>query len=210
MLLDKLKGIMVENDVLEIFGESGTGKTTFCRVLVEEAMGAKKKILYIDTEKNMAKPLTGLDYVYIPDFKLVYKAIQELKDGYDLIILDSIGLPILGEFASLGLNERGNILLQAEAIAYKLKKYSQKNDALIVVTTQPESKFGKDKGHVLRPFGDKSMYFYKEVWKTDMVYSQANGTSCIVKAFRSRVFGRGKQLFRINIGDAGVQVDEIK
>lgn len=188
---------MYGNDTIEIFGDSGSGKTTFAREVV--ARYKDRKALYIDTERNILSNLDNCEYQYIPDFKQLFDYIMNLKDGYKLIVVDSLGLPILGEFASLSLQERGDVLLKAQAISYALKKYSYKNNALIIVTNQPESEFAKEKGHILRPFGDKSIYFFKEVWKTELQYSTPSKTVCLVKAFRSRFHGRDKPLYRITI-----------
>jgi len=193
-------------DTLEIFGESGTGKTTFCKQVVESFDG---KALYIDTEKNLLKAPEKCDYTYISDFKQLFQFIVNLKDGYKLVVLDSLGLPILGEFASMSLNERGDVLLKAQAISYELKKYSQRNKALVIVTNQPESEFAKEKGHILRPFGDKSIYFFKEVWKTSMQFSTPSKTVCNVKAFRSRQFGRDTLLYKIIISKDGRRIENV-
>lgn len=191
-------------DTIEIFGESGTGKTTIAKILCEKFAGANIK--YIDTERNIISEPEGVDYTYIPDFGEIYKAIQTLKDGYKLVILDSIGLPVLGEFATMDLREKGNSLLKAQSICYLLKKYSYKNKALVVVTNQPESEFNKSREHVLRPFGDKSIYFFKEVWKTDKLSSSPQATACVCRAFRSRMYGLGTELFRVKIDSEGAKI----
>jgi len=199
------------HDTLEVFGESGTGKTTFCLEILNSVKG--KKSIYIDTEKNILSKLSvpsETEYIYVSDFKELYRFILSLKDGYKLVILDSLGLPILGEFATLNLNERGDVLLKAQAISYELKKYSQRNEALVIVTNQPESEFAKEKGHILRPFGDKSIYFFKEVWKTSLQFSTPNKTVCSVKSFRSRSYGRGKPLFKIIISDEGRKIEDVR
>jgi GTPase SAR1 family protein len=195
------------NDTIEVFGESGTGKTTFVKAVLEHY--SDRKSIYIDTERNLLDKLKNGEYKYIPDFKELFNFIMHLPDGYQLVVLDSIGLPILGEFATMGLNERGDVLLKAQAICYSLKVYSHKNNALILITNQPESEFAKEKGHVCRPFGDKSIYFFKEVWKTFTRMTIPSRTICDVKAFRSRFYGRDKPIFQITIADAGVEVKPV-
>lgn len=193
-------------DIIELFGESGTCKTTFCMEVIKDALTDKKKVLFIDTEKNIVSQPDGINLQYFPSFNDVYKYISALPKGYDLVILDSLGLPILGEFARLGTKERGDILLKAEAIAYYLKKYSYDNKALVLVTNQPTSAFNKGKDAILTPFGDKSIYFFKEVWKTQALSSAPERTACSVSAFRSRRNGRGKRLFTVVVNNDGVEV----
>lgn len=189
-------------DTLEVFGESGTGKTSFCLEILKNHTG---KAVYIDTERNLLKAPENCTYHYVPDFREVYKLISTLPDGYSLVILDSLGLPILGQFATMGVKERGDVLLQAQSVSYLLKKYSFKNKALVIVTNQPESEFNKEKGHILRPFGDKSIYFFKEVWKTEQTFSTPGKTVCTVNAFRSRSCGRGKPLYRLEFDNSGTK-----
>jgi len=191
-------------DTLEIFGESGTGKTTFALHILKNWKDGKA--IYIDSEKNLLKAPENADYVYLSNFSDLYDFVMSLKDGYKLVILDSIGLPILGEFATLPLNQRGDILLKAQAMSYNLKRYAQRNNALVIVLNQPESEFAKEKGHVLRPFGDKSIYFFKEVWRTSLAYSTPQKTVCNVKAFRSRKYGRDTPLYQIIISKDKTEV----
>jgi RecA/RadA recombinase len=208
MITESVLKITGEPDLIEIFGDSGSAKTSFCIELVKEAIKSGKKVKYIDTEKNLKGKLEGADYEYNPDFSTIFKIVQNLKPGYDLVILDSLGLPILGEFATVSLKEKGNFLLQAQAMSYMLKKYACNNKCMIFVTNQPESEFNKDRDHVLRPFGDKSIYFYKEVWKTEKVFSTPDVTTCVVNAFRSRNYGQGYRLFNIKIAKDATTITE--
>jgi len=207
MILDEVKKIVPNPDLIMIFGPSGTGKSTFATSILKQISKEKKiKALYIDSERNLIENPTYCDYLYTPSFDDMYKAILNLKPGYDVVVVDSLGLPILGEFATLRLDQRGDVLLKAQSISYKLKKYSKENNCYVFVLNQPESEFAKGPNHVLRPFGDKSIFFYKEVWKTRLSYSMPDKTGCIIEAFRSRRFGREKTLFTLAISDKGVEI----
>jgi len=195
------------NDTIELFGDTGTGKTTFVLKVLEELPAEKK--LYIDTERNLLKEPEFAEYKYIPDFQELYHYIMHLPDGYKAVVIDSVGLPILGEFATMRLDEKGQILLKMEAISYALKRYSYKNDAVVIVTNQPESEFGKEKGHILRPFGDKSKYYYKEIWKSELMYSSPTKTVCNIKSFRSRFFGRDAPLYRLTVTSNDVKLERL-
>lgn len=198
---------MCGKDCIELFGDSGTGKTTFALEMLKKANFEKK--LYIDTERNLLKEPDFAEYKYIPSFKELYSYVLSLPDGYQFIVLDSIGLPILGEWATLKLDKKGDILSKTHAISYFLKNYSYRNNAVILVINQPESEFAKDKGHILRPFGDKSIYYYKEVWKSELLYSTPTKTVCQIKAFRSRAYGRGALLYKITIDKNGAVIESI-
>lgn len=195
-------------DIIEVFGESGTCKTTFALEAARDAIKKGVKVLFIDTEKNIVNKPDGVDLVYFPSFIEAYKYILTIPRGYGLVILDSMGLPILGEFANMDMKSRGEVLLKAQSVSYALKKYSNENKAVVIVTNQPVSEFNKGKDAVLTPFGDKSIYFYKEVWSSESLSSTPDRTSCAIKAFRSRTAGRGKRIFKLEVTNAGVEVSE--
>lgn len=194
------------NDSLMVFGDTGSSKTTFCMKIIGEAKLAGKKVLMIDTERNLLKSPEGIDYEYIADFNQVYSYIRNLKPGYELVVLDSIGAPVLGVFAQLDAKERGTALLKAEGIGYMLKRYSKSNNALVIVTNQPESKYMKPMSHVCRWFGDKLGYFEKEIWCSEILSTEKGRTVCAIKTFRSRFAGRGARLYKLVVTDNGVEV----
>jgi len=223
LLYEKIKGL-VGYDTIEIFGESGTGKTTFALEIIKSFLENKKKVLLIDTEKNMLSPPPNIDYEYKPSFDEMYsyiintdtkltgltdninKAIA-LKKKYDLIVLDSLGLTVLGKFSLMDMKNRGEILLACEAISQVLKCYCHKNKAIALVTNQPVSDFGKSIYHIPYPFGDKSAYFYKEIWKTRTVHTGQDYTEVIIESFRSRKYGRKTPLFGMMINSKGTRVE---
>lgn len=197
-LYDEVKQI-VGADILEIFGDSGSGKSSFARVLVDECIAAGKKVYYIDSERNIKEPPSGIGYEYVASLDSMYNTIMMVPREQDLVILDSLGLPILGEFASMDMRGRGAALLKAEAICYKLKQYTWQNtNALTLVLNQPESQFGKEPDYIRQPFCDKHVYFIKEIWVSKMFDRSSTSTICQIFAFRSRIFPN-KLLYTINI-----------
>jgi DNA replication protein DnaC len=44
-------------DVLEIFGDTGTGKTAFVKKVAHDAAEAGKNVFYLDTERNLTKKI---------------------------------------------------------------------------------------------------------------------------------------------------------
>ena len=197
----------VGNDILEVFGGSGSGKTTFALEVIRTARELGKKVFYIDTERNIKEPLPPEEYAYISSFNDLHRfALQSLPKA-DLIILDSIGVTALGEYASLDMKQRGEALMRVQSIFYKLKQWTQRNNALAIVLNQPVSDFNKGEGVILGPFGDKGIYYCKEVWKSIMVGSTPEKTVCMIESFRSRLNGRGKRLFKLDISGQGVKIE---
>jgi len=199
----------VDNDVLEVFGDTGSGKTAFVKRVAYEASEAGKKVFYLDTERNLTKKdrdlLKKCTYKYTPVINEIDDIVQHLPAG-DVVILDSIGFPVLTTFARMNMKQKGDALLKLIAIFGSLKEWAYKNNGIVLVTNQPESEFNKAPNHVLRPFGDKSQFAAKEIWETIKESSNPDLTKSSIKAFRSRSVGRGTSIAKMNINNAGVEV----
>lgn len=200
MILAKVKEV-VGNDLLQIFGPSGSGKSTFAYYIAEEAVELGLKVVYIDTERNLDIKDSTIEYYYIPDFDDVIEFCRRLPKA-DLYILDSLGFPAVSKLATVGMKEKGDIFLNCINLTHIFKIATQKNKALAIVINQPVSEFArKESEDDLPPFGEKSIYGYKEIWRTYLIRANVNETLCSIKAWRSRKFGRGKELFRVRISN---------
>jgi DNA replication protein DnaC len=199
----------VGNDVLEVFGDTGTGKSKFVQEIAREAIASGKSVFFLDTEANLTKAdiasMKGCQYKYTPVLAEIATIISNLPK-VDVVILDSIGFPVLTTYARLTTNQKGNALLELIAIFGDLKTWAYKNNGVAVVTNQPESEFNKDKNHVLRPFGDKSQFAAKEIWKTEFTQRTPTLTKSKVIAFRSRSVGQKTRIADIEITASGVEV----
>ena len=199
----------VGNDVLQVFGETGSGKSKFGLEAAREAIAAGKKVYYLDTERNLTvddiNSLKGCQYKYTPVLDEIDKIVQNLP-AVDVVILDSIGFPVLTTYARLSVKQKGDALLKLIAIFGDLKTWAYKHNGIAIVTNQPESDFNKPPGHVARPFGDKSQFAAKEIWKTKIESRSQNQTNISLTAFRSRSVGFGTKIASMNISDAGVVI----
>ena len=201
------------HDVVEVFGPSGSGKTTTALLIAKEALSEGKKVIYIDTEMNLDEKMVeklragGLEYYYMTSDAEIFNFLQN-EPKADVYILDSLGMPILRRFARANAKERGEMLLRAIAISGTLKELSKKNHALVLITNQPESEFGKAGANemTLAPFGDKHVFDVKEIWRSKIVARGVSSTVISVFAWRSRKFGYGKEIFRLAITDRGVKL----
>lgn len=212
----KLLGILydlIEDDLLQIFGHTGTGKTSIAMKAATEARELKKSVIYIDTEHNITKKQAdsikklGIVYEYIPKFDNLYSFIKRLPK-YDVVVVDSLGLPVLSLFAEANMKEKGNALMKMIAISSFLKNYANENHSLVIVLNQPESDMNKDPNTERKPFGDKSSYCYKEIISSKFAKlgRTEKKTTIVVKAFRSRSCGMGTKLFTVEITGNGVKV----
>ena len=199
----------VGDDVLEVFGDTGTGKSKFALTVAQEAIAAGKKVFYLDTERNLTeddiKSLGGGEYKYTPLLAEIAKIARALP-AVDVVIMDSIGFPVLTTYARLSVKQKGDALLELIAIFGDLKAWAYKNNGVAVVTNQPESEFNKAPGHVLRPFGDKSQFAAKEIWKTEITSRSPAATKCKIAAFRSRSVGHTFKIADMEITGDGVKI----
>lgn len=217
-------------DLIQVFGPTGSGKTEFCiKVAQSAAEDENKDVLFIDTERNLSnnERIENTDYVYVPDFQDLYAFVSgnsnklsddpfgenttgsnSLQDGYDMIVLDSMGFPALMAYDEYSIEDNADQFKVFQMIQYmsgELKKYAQKNNSLVISTNQPKSELSESGGE--DPFGDKSLFAFKELWRTKLKNTSEVKTTCIVSAHRSRQSGKGKKLFELIIQDSGTTVN---
>lgn len=229
-LFNKTMDLCGGADLMQVFGPSGSGKSTYAfEVLKSAVKGTDKKALVIDTERNVLDldSIEGADYVYLPEWHDLYSYIvghssklsedsfgqnttnsKTIPDGYDVVLLDSIGFPALVQYGEYRVADDGDqfkVFNELQVITGKLKQYSQRNDALCIVTNQPKSDLSDSNDPA--PFGDKSIFGFKEVWKTDKVSSSEVKTKCDINAFRSRRRGKGSTVFTVEVDDEGATVE---
>ncbi len=199
---------LVGDDILELFGDTGTGKSKFVHALALEAITAGKKVYFLDTERNLSREdvkALGDCYHYTPLFAEIKELVLKKLPKCDMVVIDSVGLPILTRFATYSMKERGNALLDLIAVVGRLKEWAYENSALAVITNQPESEFGKQEGDIRKPFGDKACFAAKEIWLTRKL--KASGmTRCSIESFRSRSMKSGLNILQLEITDSGTKI----
>jgi RecA/RadA recombinase len=212
---------LVEDDLVQFFGKTGTCKTSIAIQAAIEARKEGKSVYYLDTEKNISRSKreamkkTGIIYMpYSPssgefrtvnDLIALYDFIKKIQ-RVDLLVIDSLGLPILSVFCDGNQKDQGLALQKMIIISKYLKSYANKNKSLVIVINQPESDMNKDPKTERRSFGDKSEFFYKELLKTVFVSKSPEETVVVVKTYRSRDYGQGYKLFTIGVTDDGMKV----
>lgn len=209
-LIDTIKKY-VGNDVLEIFGDTGSGKSKFALEIAREAISAGLKVFYLDSERNLTDEdvkMLGNGYKYTPVLKEIDDTIRKLP-AVDVVVIDSIGFPILTAYARYNMKQKGDALLTMIAMFGDLKQWAYRNNGLVVVVNQPESTFNKEAGHILRPFGDKSQFAAKEIWWLKMVKradkTPDHHTEILITSFRGRTLGYGDKLYTMNIRHDGIE-----
>ena len=195
-----------EADILEVFGDSGSCKTKLMVLIALEGKRDGKKVRFVDTERNLRKAeiaALGDSYQYLPGISDLNGFCKKLPTDPDIIIIDSIGYPILTEFSKMSANQKGSALMQLIAWFGDLKDWAINNNKLVIVTNQPDSDFAKEAGYINRPFGDKARFAAKEIWEMKRLGMQQGVTKSAIRTFRSRIKGYGLDVAQIEINDNG-------
>ena len=105
------------SSLIEIFGDTGTGKTTFAIEVCKSAIASGKKVFWINADKKILnKPQCG--FAHLPNFRKMedfFKSNFKSVENQDLIIWDSLGLYGLAEFSKYDTQHlRGKVLLKLE------------------------------------------------------------------------------------------------
>jgi hypothetical protein len=199
-------------DIIEVFGATGSLKTFIAYNWIISHAKEGKKCFYIDTERNMTKSQrekmkkANVGYACIINFnKLVDFVKNKLPKDYDYIVLDSVGLPALGNYAISSMKGKGDVLLNVQAMLYILKDYAVQNNCYVLVTNQPTSEMNKSeyinyngkRFIATNPFGDKGSFFVKEIYRTVLIQQTQNKTVVDVVAWRSREVGKLTRICRV-------------
>jgi hypothetical protein len=203
------------HDLCEVIGETGTMKTIGLFAMAMAAAKEGKRVLYLDTENNCgpegAEELkaAGVMYHYTPVLseidKIIMKDIAGRKD--DLIIIDSVGMPILRQYATLGQKQRGDALLMLIAWFGRLKEITFQNKSVAFVSNQQASEFGKtdpkERGDYRMGFGDKANYIPGCILLAKKSVDAPGGSKASWNVWRVRRKGWGVKVFNITASDAG-------
>ncbi len=202
-------------DLMEVFGETGTMKSQGMVALAKQCAEAGRKVYYLDTENNISPPDVemlrnlGVNYHYTP----VLKEIDEIFDKNipaikaDVIIVDSVGMPVLRKFSAMSAHDRGSALLDIIKWLGVLKEWTYLNKSIAFVTNQPQSEFGKsssqEKGDHRMPFGDKSNFIPGALLLSKKSLDSPQGSKAAFQVFRLRSHAWGEKIFEVTVDKNG-------
>lgn len=237
LIITSLKKLLdlFDSDVFEIFGDTGNGKTIFCQAISEEAVQAGASVVYIDTEKNVGRKAKarlsrlkgykelkfnstdgiksqlggpGFYYLYTPKLSELSTITRNLPDA-DLVIIDSLGMPVLVKYSRMKQNEQGHVLQEMIAIKGDLKEWAYRSNGLAIDINQPVSDMNKTPQQIkegLYPFGDKSGFATKSVLRFWKLKDEEGMTLVEGKIHKSRDFGRNTKIIDMKITNDGVEI----
>ena len=205
-------------DLMEVFGETGTMKSQGMVALAKQCAEAGRKVYYLDTENNISPSdvemlrKLGVNYHYTP----VLKEIDEIFDKNipaikaDVIIVDSVGMPVLRKFSAMSAHDRGSALLDIIKWLGVLKEWTYLNKSIAFVTNQPQSEFGKsssqEKGDHRMPFGDKSNFIPGALLLSKKSLDSPQGSKAAFQVFRLRSHAWGEKIFEVNVDKNGPSI----
>jgi RecA/RadA recombinase len=211
---------IVGSDLLMLFGDTGSGKSKITYAVARETKEAGGKVIFLDTERNLsAREVAALGdaYAYTPVFEEIKGRIGKLPAA-ELVVLDSIGLPILIHYSRMNLRDRLHAFLDMAAALGDLKDWTYRHNGLAIVTNQPVSEFMAEEerkrltrvwgnGDAREPFGGKAKHVAKEIWRTQRISGNLESTRIVVSAFRSRELASGVIIAEGVINNEGLKLD---
>jgi RecA/RadA recombinase len=186
---------IVGNDLIEVFGDAGSGKSRLLGHIALEAQNAGKQVLYLDDENSLPASIkTKLkNYQYV-GMKLdaIVSIVATIKTGFDLICLDSIGYPVLVNYVELSLREQLRAIQKMILLRAHLKDYAIRNKGLAIATNQPVSEYSiatlpasEKETAILEPFGGKGSFIAKLLLRTEPI-EKGEVTRVALKTYKAR------------------------
>lgn len=179
-----LSGGIISSDLIQLVGESGTGKTSLSLQISLNYCKDKKNVLYIDTKADITEFTLknyglmdylgkGFYYAVCSSFKKVDEKLnQYINTGeLDLIIIDSI--PSLVNDGYLNISEDKGIKIDNNNTNYdtrplllllrKLSKLSIENNFAILLVNEFRNKVDPKLGTFVKIFGPKALQYDSNV-----------------------------------------------
>lgn len=221
---DTLLGL-VGNHLIEIYSDPGNGKSRLVYHIAIEAERNGKKVLYLDTEKSLPVGFetqlknyevhtakTALDLLK----QLIYRVKKARDEDFNLIIVDSIGLPVLASLPEMSLRERGDAFQLMASLRFQMMGFAFEH-GLTIATNQPvselaHSSFGGKAPKVsvnepLPPFGGKSEFMAKLILRSETVQKSADKSIFKLMVHKARDHGQEYEFARFTIGKEGVSIE---
>lgn len=209
---------LVGHHTVQIYGDYGTGKSRFVHAVATEAQVLGRKVLYLDTEGSLSEShVKDLEsYEYLGDdldalVKRVEKAKKE-KDQHHLLIIDSIGLPVLNAYARLSLDKKLGAIQKLAPIMADTVRFARDGKGLSIVTNQCVSEFtrvSKNLGEEepLAPFGGKISFVPKLILRSEPLVQDVQRSEFRLLTFKARDLPRGFEVARFTIDGGGVKIE---
>ncbi len=216
---------LVGNHLIEIYSDTGNGKSRLVYHIATEAERSGKKVLYLDTEKSLPvgyeKHLknyevhtarTALDLLR----QLIDRIRRARDEDFNLIVVDSIGLPVLAALPEMSMRERGDAFQLMASLRFQMMGFAFEH-GLTIATNQPVSELskvsigGKEpkvlEGEPLGPFGGKSEFMAKLILRSEAVQKSPKQSIFKLVVYKAREHGQEYEFARFTVDDKGVSIE---
>lgn len=216
---------LVGNHLIEIYSDTGNGKSRLVYHIATEAERSGKKVLYLDTEKSLPvgyeKQLknyeihtakTALDLL-----RQLIARIQRARDeDFNLIVVDSIGLPVLAALPEMDMRERGDAFQLMASLRFQMMGFAFEH-GLTIATNQPVSELAQVSvrgkapkvaaGEPLPPFGGKSEFMAKLILRSEAIQKAPSKSIFKLVVYKAREHGQEYEFARFTVDDKGVSIE---
>ncbi len=215
---------LVGNHLIEIYSDTGNGKSRLAHHIAVEAERDGKKVLYLDTEKSLPvgyeKQLKNYE---VHTAKTALELMQQLinrvrkarNEDFNLIVVDSIGLPVLAALPEMKMRERGDAFQLMASLRFQLMGFAFER-GMAIAMNQPVSELsrvsigGKEprvlEGEKLPPFGGKSEFMAKLILRSEAVQKSPQQSVFRLMVYKARDRGQDYEFARFAISDKGVEI----
>jgi len=216
---------LVGNHLIEIYSDTGNGKSRLVYHIAIEAQRSGKKVLYLDTENSLPvgyeKQLKNYElHTAKTALNLLTQLIARVRkardEDFNLIIVDSIGLPVLAALPEMSMRERGDAFQLMASLRFQMMGFAFEH-GLTIATNQPVSELaqigiaGKEpkvaEGEPLPPFGGKSEFMAKLILRSEAVKKTPNQSVFKLLVYKAREHGQEYEFARFSIGKEGVSIE---
>jgi len=210
---------LVGNHLIEIYSDTGNGKSRLVYHIATEAERSGKKVLYLDTEKSLPvgyeKHLknyeihtakTALDLLR----QLIARIRRARDEDFNLIVVDSIGLPVLAALPEMSMRERGDAFQLMASLRFQMMGFAFEH-GLTIATNQPVSELSYSsiagnapkvaKNEPLPPFGGKSEFMAKLILRSEAIQKAPSKSIFKRVVYNAREHGQENEFARFTVDD---------
>ncbi len=221
---DKLQEL-VGSHLIEIYSDAGNGKSRLAHHIATEAERSGKKVLYLDTEKSLPvgyeKQLKNYEIhtakTAIELLKQLISRVRRARDeDLNLIVVDSIGLPVLAALPEMDMRERGDAFQLMASLRFQMMGFAFEH-GLAIAINQPVSELSRvsirgkapkvAEGEPLPPSGGKSEFMAKLILRSEAVQKAPKQSIFKLVVYKAREHGQEYEFARFSIDDKGVSIE---
>ncbi len=216
---------LVGSHLIEIYSDTGNGKSRLVHHIATEAERSGKKVLYLDTEKSLPvgyeKHLKNYEVhtakTALELMKQLIARVRRARDeDFNLIVVDSIGLPVLAALPEMSMRERGDAFQLMASLRFQMMGFAFER-GLTIATNQPVSELshvgvGGNEPKVARneplpPFGGKSEFMAKLILRSETVQKSPKQSIFKLVVYKAREHGQEYEFARFSVDDKGVSIE---